>query len=96
MSAPTMDGEAVKIGDEVYDILFGTGTVYELTVDNRLKVRFSGVGREGIYNTSGVSGRWNARTLYWRDPVLVPPVKSDANWTRIRAICLAVITEFRS
>jgi hypothetical protein len=94
--ATTMDGAQVNVGDAVYDVILGTGTVTELTLDNRIKVRFSGVGREGTFTSGGVSGRWNARTLYWRDPVLVAPLKSDAEWARVRSICLAVVAEFQS
>lgn len=90
----TMDGDAVSVGDQVFDVVYGVGTVAEL-LDNDIVVSYASMRRRMTYNSSGVLRMKSARTLYWRDPILVAPAKADANWSKIRAVCMAVVAAFR-
>jgi len=89
-----MDGDAVHVGDQVYDLVYGVGTVAEL-LDSRFVVSYASSSRRLTYNGSGIKGTSSVRTTCWRDPVLVAPAKNDVSWSKIRAVCMAVVAAFR-
>lgn len=91
----TMDGSSVAVGDAVYDTIYSDGEVFEITLDNRIKVRFPD-GREMTYTTAGVSVRFGARTLYWKDPVIAVPLKTDTKWDQARDLCTAIVGVLRA
>lgn len=92
----TLDGEQVVVGDFLYDTQYGRGQVEQLLVDNRVVVLFSGLNRRHVYNSEGVGTRFHVRTLYWHDPIIVVPAKSDTGWLKIQQVCLAVIAALRA
>lgn len=89
-----MDGAVVLVGDQVHDVVYGVGTVVEL-LDNRFVVSYASMRRRMTYNSSGIASTKSVRTLYWRDPVLVAPAKDDVQWSKMRAVCMAVVAAFR-
>jgi hypothetical protein len=94
MTVCLLDNDPVAYGDHVYDVVYGQGEVIELRPDGRFRVEFSAF-RTVVYNSTGHSKNNRGRTLYWRDPVLVTPTKSDATWTLIQRLVTAIITEMR-
>lgn len=89
-----MDGEVVNVGDVVYDLLFASGKVTALPTPGTMRVTFTD-GRTHTYTQDGKRARVNARTLYWRDPLVVTPQKSDAQWNMIPPILRAVVGVIR-
>ena len=71
----TLHNDDVKIGDTVYDLAMGDGKVTSLTVDTfGIVVTFSG-NRQYAYDGEGRTRRFLRPTLYWADPMFMPPVK---------------------
>jgi len=84
------DGDEIKVGDLVHDIVFGSGIVDAiLDGENRIRVHFGG-GRYYTYNVSG-QGHFPQKTLFWRDPIgnFVPP-KGGVRWALFEEMRKAV------
>jgi hypothetical protein len=79
--ALTLDGSPVVIGDAVFDVVFGAGTVRQVS-DTRITVLFANQPAR-TYAGNGVSTVLQARTLYWADPMqsLPPPLKDAQHRT---------------
>lgn len=91
----TLDGSEVNIGDRVFAVGYGSGSVTELLTDNKFRVYFAISQRTVTFDSNGVMARMQARSLFWRDPVLVPPMKDEVMWNRIKPAIVALITAFR-
>lgn len=91
----TLDGYNVNVGDSVFDMVWGAGTVEQIMVSDRFTVRF-GPARVGVFSSSGVNARYSGRTLFWKNPVLVPPTKDDRRWTLIQALVPQIVAQVRS
>lgn len=94
MSGTVLDGDPVKLGDVVHDVVYGAGRVIELRPDGRFRVQFNAV-RTVVYSSTGHSRNNRGRTLYWRDPVLVVPTKDDAIWGVIQRAVRSLVAEIR-
>lgn len=94
MATHKLDGDDVNLGDQVFDIVYGTGEVVELKVEGRFRVRFAG-NKFFVFDGNGVRADAKNRTLYWHDPVLVVPMKDDINWVQARGLCRAMIDKLR-
>lgn len=71
-----LDGEAVLVGDQVYDLVRGEGVVRELiTAADMFSVQFPN-GRRFTYNQAGASAG-GVRTLFWSNPVVFTPAKGS-------------------
>lgn len=73
------DNATLVLGDSVYDVAQGAGTVVELiTQTNQFRVQFG--TRNYVYSLGGVSV-YPQKTLYWRDPIegVIPP-KAVGAW----------------
>ena len=93
MSA-SLDGEAVGVGDSVYDMVWGPGTVAQLHVSGNFVVRFAGT-RTATFTSAGVNTRYPGRTLFWRDPIVAVPTKDEARWTLIHQLVSGVVASVR-
>jgi len=83
------DGDEIKVGDLVHDIVFGSGSVDAvLEGENKIRVVFG--SRYYVYNTNG-QGHFPQKTLFWRDPIgnFVPP-KGGARWALFEELRKAV------
>jgi len=94
MSA-TLDNEPVAVGDKVFDVCYGPGTVEELLVEDRFRVSFS-LNRFVVFNGDGIAARFPRRTLYWHDPVVAAPMKSDEHWGVLASICRSISDNIRT
>ena len=82
------DGSEIYVKDHVYDLVFGTGIVDRLLPEEgKLCVSFGANIR--YYDLNGRS-TFNAKTLYWRDPITVIPHKNDDAWDKTMKITQAV------
>ena len=95
LSDPIMDGHHVVVGDAVYDVLHGSGEVFEILVDKNFRVRFGAANVHHTYGESGHGVRYRARTLFWHNPIIAVPSKTDTGWQKIREICTAVVNTLR-
>lgn len=80
------DGDEIKVGDLVHDVVFGSGQVDAvLPGEGKIRVQFG--SRYYTYNEAGV-GHFPQKTLFWRDPIgnFIPP-KGGERW--------ALFEEFR-
>lgn len=92
----TLDGETVDLGDRLFDLVHGQGVVVETyALSNQFRVEF-GNDKRVVYDGVGMSRFFRTRTLYWHDPMIALPVKSDRGWLRIKNICAAVVREMRA
>ena len=91
----TLDGYELNKGDSVYDVALGAGVVKLLTDAGGVTVEF-GLGRVGSYGPGGVSRRFQNRTLYWHNPIVVTPDKPAARWDILREASTALAQSLRS
>ena len=91
-----MDGYVVNLADGVYDVLYGPGRVVEVLPLGKFRCTFTTRGSPITYSAGGTQARYPSRTLYWRNPVVVVPLKDDIGWNKIKPIVDAVIAAFRN
>lgn len=71
-----IDGYNVNVGDTVYIIGVGRGTVSSIADDGSFSVK---VGR-GVQHFSDGGMVGNTRRVYWHDPVIMNPPKDINLW----------------
>lgn len=71
-----LDGEFVDIGDSVFDIINGRGTVIESTTST-ITVRFNN-NRKMDFTPSGEYNK--TRRLFWHNPIVIAPDKDAERW----------------
>jgi hypothetical protein len=83
------DGEEVKIGDSMYDVAYGAGTVVELMPrQSQFRVKFG--ERTFTYRLNGQSV-FPRKTLFWREPIgKYYPRKNDTKWATFLNLCDAI------
>lgn len=91
----TLDNETVNLNDSVFAVGYGVGRVTELLTDNRFRVRFALTDQTLTYGSDGVMSRARSRSLYWKDPVVVPPSKDDGFWNALRPAIRALVESLR-
>lgn len=92
-----LDGFNVAIGDSVYDLILGAGKVISLHEDgikSRFTVKF-GEYRQLTYDENGFC-HYKQRTLYWKNPIVVIPVKQEAIWELQKELCLKTTETIRA
>lgn len=77
MAVALLNGETLKLGDSVYDILHGYGVVDSVNRDGSFAVKFS-EGVTQFYSRGGFIGP--KRRIYWRDPITIDPPKRERFW----------------
>lgn len=80
-----LQSHVVNMGDEVYDLVEGRGTVVAVRNTN-ISVRFSG-NTTYSYNSEGkrlgtVPARYPA-LLYWQNPIVMIPAKNEQQWASL-------------
>lgn len=78
-----LDGEFISIGDPVFDIINGSGTVIESN-NSGITVRF-GNNRKMTFTTSGEYNK--TRRIFWHNPIILAPEKDGEAW---RALTLSI------
>lgn len=83
-----MDNFPVFQGDLVHDLVYGIGTVEKvMSAENRFVVTFG--SRTLSYRQNG-SGPFTTRTLFWHNPVMGAPPKSDKAFGFYRELCVTL------
>lgn len=79
MTEIIMDGEPLKVGDEVYSLSFGKGKVYEIRTSScetyPIRVLFSVTNHSFNLDFANLSINKKTRDLYWQKPEIIPPPK---------------------
>lgn len=75
-----IDNEEVNIGDAVFVLGIGTGTVKSISADGSFTVQ-TGRGIQ-TYRNGGYLG--NSRRVYWHDPFILLPPKNLALWQALK------------
>lgn len=83
----TLDGDKVRVGDLVFDILLGISGSVVTVSSNNFTVRF-GAGRQLTYHGNGEMA--TVKRAYWRNPVLFVPRKNEPRWNAIQAAAAIV------
>ena len=91
----TMDSDEIVLGDRVYDVLYGNGTVREILVEGRFRVQFDGKKTMKTYAGTGIGVRYSKRTLFWHDPLFGAPPKDESRWHAFRPIVVGLIESLR-
>lgn len=73
---PILNNEVVNIGDKVYDVAKGYGSVVS-TQFNEIQVRFND-GQRITYDSVGKYA--GVKRLYWHNPVVIEPTKDNKLW----------------
>ena len=92
--AAQINGELVRKGDQVYDLVYGFGQVGQVT-DGSFSVIFPN-NRELNYVTGGFYNGSTIQRCYWRNPIFTPPLKDDALWETIGDMVTSMISILRS
>lgn len=77
-----MDGAEVHIGDTVYVLGIGAGTVSSVRDDGGFTVKTA--GGEAYYRAGGFVG--NQRRVFWHDPMIIVPPKDNRLWETYKAM----------
>lgn len=91
----TMDNETVSVGDSVFGVGYGVGKVVELLSEGKFRVAFAVTGQTLTFTHDGRLPRSLSRSLYWKDPVVVPPSKDDNFWLALRPAIEALVVALR-
>lgn len=91
----TMEGVETELGDTVFDVLLKTGKVVQHLPSDSVRVEFGTSRRVITFDSRGVRSGYPARTLYWRDPVIVAPLPGDRQWATIQAAARAMVQVLR-
>jgi hypothetical protein len=78
-----LDNENIVVGDSVYDVVLGSGSVHQVRVDGTFVVNFPGRGKLIVYSALGTSRHNNMRTLYWHNPIVLVPAKAEQTWVKL-------------
>lgn len=81
-----INNESVNIGDKVYDITQGWGTVTAITLGDII-VKFKN-GLRITYDTEGNYG--GIRRLFWDNPIVVEPTKDQQLWNTLKSCVLTI------
>lgn len=71
-----LDGEFIDIGDTVFDIINGPGTVIDST-KSAITVRFNN-NRKMDFTPTGMYNK--TRRIFWHNPIILAPEKDGAAW----------------
>lgn len=77
-----LDGYPVNVGDSVYVLGIGSGTVTSINSEGGFSVK-TGNG-EIYYRDGGYIG--NQRRVYWEDPMIITPPKNRKFWKAFVAV----------
>lgn len=90
-----MDGETVVEGDNVFDMVWGAGVVAQVHTSGTFVVRFAGT-RSATFSQDGNNVRYPGRTLFWRNPIVVVPMKNERRWVLVAQIMTNVVSAVRA
>lgn len=86
------DGAKISIGDSVFDVAFGSGSVLE--IDDKARMFRAQFGKRVFSFNSTGHGQFPRKTLFWRDPIgAFVPMKKDTSWDVFSRIRDAVAKE---
>jgi len=89
-----LDGSVVKVGDRVHVLGRGEGKVTEAVSTSCVVTQPNGVFFR--YSDNGVQNGSTHRTLYWRDPVVIAPLKDEEGWNKLVIAMREISKLFRS
>ena len=92
--ASHINNEVVVTNDTVYDLVYGTGTVKQVT-DGSFSVVFPNK-RELNYTTGGFYNGGTIQRVYWSNPIIAPPLKSADVWGTISDMVVSMVTILRT
>lgn len=75
-----LDGVQLSIGDTVYVLGIGYGSVHSVSSDGSFKVKIGRSIQE--YRDGGMIG--NVRKVYWHDPLFIVPPKDATLWAAFK------------
>lgn len=83
--------EPIKVGDVVFDVSAtrGVGKVINLT-PRGIEVQFGSEGARILYRGDGCQLGKPRATLFWRDPVILIPMKNEALWGHQKNVAIAI------
>lgn len=83
---PLINNENVSVNDEVYDVLYGYGTVIDTTFNNIVVVFPNGL--QVIYDEQG---RYNGvQRLEWHSKEIIRPPKDIRKWNALKKCTIAL------
>lgn len=90
-----MDGDIVNVGDQVFDLQRGVGTVTEILPQNMARAQFGPRAVQVTFSQTGVRRGSENRMVFWANPVLAAPFKDSQTWYRIASAVDAIIQTLR-
>ena len=74
-----LDGEFIDIGDNVFDIINGYGSVIESN-NSGITVRFNN-NRKMTFTPAGEYNK--TRRIFWHNPIILAPDKDSETWQSV-------------
>lgn len=97
MAELKLDNDTVNVGDSVYDLRYGNGTVVGFDMSRRtISVKFVTPNTTLNYEESGRRGEKFKRSLYWHNPIIAAPMKSDIFWREGISVARAAVDAMRN
>ena len=78
----TLNNQPICVGDSVYDVCDGPGTIQAIDCNNRIHVSFS-AGRPRQYSENGMTGKRCNRTLFNGPPAIIEFPRDECNATKL-------------
>lgn len=78
--------EPANVGDTVYDLMNGSGTIIETHGDSLISVKFHS-GKTVVFTDGKVHG---ISRLFWHNPLTVAPPKNKDTWEKFKVIIAQV------
>lgn len=75
--------EDIFVGDVVYDLGYGSGTVVE--VNQTIRVHFTSLNQTWTYSSQGIRRGAKLRQLYFHNPILCVPSKEQPIYDIVKA-----------
>lgn len=81
-----LDGAVINIGDRVYDIANGYGSVSDIN-DRFFTVQFLN-RRRLTFKDNGMLNE--VRRVFWHNPLVIAPPKSEARWNNFKSLIVSI------
>lgn len=83
MKQVELQGYPVEVGDPVWDMWLGWGTVSSLRPGSECPIRAAFAGGYAVYTEAGRPYRQETPRLFWQPVKITPPPKPLRKWVRV-------------
>ena len=86
-----LHNEPIRVGDMVFDVSATRGHGKVINITKRgLEVQYGTAGARIMYREDGVQLGRSRPTLFWRDPIIVYPVRDETLWEHQKRVAIEI------